>query len=57
MPFGAFFGATARRFTALSKARHERTGAHITELSDGSFELVALEAERCKISGFPHTVT
>ena len=57
MALVAFFGAMTRRFATLSKARDERSGAHVVYLSDGSGELVALEAERCKIERFGHEVT
>jgi hypothetical protein len=49
--------AMAGELAIYPEAGHERTGAHITNLSHGSGQLDAFGAERCKISGFGHAST
>jgi hypothetical protein len=57
MPLVALLCAMTRRFAAPAEARHERAGTHVTNLSDGSSELVAFKAKRSNVRGFSHGVT
>lgn len=57
MPFRAFLGAVAGRFSALAEASHQRTWPHLADLRDPILQLVALEHEGIDVRVIGHQIT